>query len=66
MHTVNSRHLGERPDIPTFRRLTRSLAVLDAILSPVWRLNPTLDVHDLGSDLAEIGFPESADGSWRI
>src|SRR4030095_9594605 len=36
MHTVNSRHLGERPDIPTFRRLTRSLAVLDAILSPVW------------------------------
>jgi hypothetical protein len=24
------------PDIPTFRRLTRSLAVLDAILSPAW------------------------------
>src|SRR6476659_3859665 len=30
------RSLGERPDIPTFRRLTRSLAVLDAILSPAW------------------------------
>ena len=39
MHTVNAvntRNPGERPDIPTFRRLTRSLAVLDAILSPVW------------------------------
>jgi len=36
MHTVNPRSLGERPDIPTFRRLTRSLAVLDAILSPAW------------------------------
>jgi len=25
----------------------------------VARLNPTLDVHDLASDLAEIGFAES-------
>ena len=37
MHTVNTRTLGEQPDIPTFRRLTRSLAVLDAILSPEWQ-----------------------------
>jgi len=119
MHTVSTRSLGERPDIPTFRRLTRSLAVLDAILvaglggsvllfnahwgpgelmasmrngqgdqwfalinasgiiavpldavaaiyrhepltdALVARLNPALDVHDLASDLAEIGFPES-------
>src|SRR4026208_2071826 len=36
MHTVSTRALGEQPDVPTFRRLTRSLAVLDAILSPVW------------------------------
>jgi hypothetical protein len=36
MHTVSTRNLGELPDIPTFRRLTRSLAVLDAILSPIW------------------------------
>ena len=36
MHTVNTRVLGEQPDVPTFRRLTQSLAVLDAILSPVW------------------------------
>ena len=36
MHIVSTRNPGERPDIPTFRRLTRSLAVLDAILSPAW------------------------------
>jgi len=36
MHTVSTRALGEQPDVPTFRRLTRSLAVLDAILSLVW------------------------------
>ena len=36
MHTVNFSPLRERPDIPTFRRLTRSLAVLDAILAPTW------------------------------
>jgi hypothetical protein len=36
MRTVSTRALGEQPDVPTFRRLTRSLAVLDAILSPVW------------------------------
>lgn len=33
---ISSRHLGGLPDIPTFRRLTRSLAALDAMLSPVW------------------------------
>lgn len=36
MHTVNPRGLSDLPDIPAFGRLTRSLAVLDAILSPEW------------------------------
>ena len=33
---ISTRNLEELPDIPTLRRLTRSLAVLDAILSPEW------------------------------
>ncbi len=33
---LSTRDLSSFPDIPTFRRLTRSLAVLDAILSPNW------------------------------
>jgi hypothetical protein len=33
---ISTRHLGGLPHIPTFRRLTRSLAALDAILSPAW------------------------------
>ena len=36
MHIVTTRSVGERPDIPTVRRLTRSLSVLDAILAPAW------------------------------
>lgn len=33
---ISSRHLDGLPDIPGFRRLTRALAMLDAILSPEW------------------------------
>src|SRR5262245_49946339 len=33
---ISTRDLSELPDIPTFRRLTRALAMLDAILSPEW------------------------------
>jgi len=33
---ISTRHLDALPDIPTFRRLTRSLAMLDAILEPEW------------------------------
>jgi hypothetical protein len=34
---ISTRDLSEMPDIPSFRRLTRALAVLDAILSPEWQ-----------------------------
>jgi hypothetical protein len=33
---ISTRNLAALPDIPTLRRLTRSLAMLDAILSPEW------------------------------
>ena len=33
---ISTRDLREFPDIPAFRRLTRALAMLDAILSPEW------------------------------
>jgi hypothetical protein len=33
---LSTRHLAGLPDLVTFRRLTRSLATLDAILSPEW------------------------------
>lgn len=33
---ISARDLSGMPDIPSFRRLTRSLAMLDAILSPDW------------------------------
>jgi hypothetical protein len=33
---ISTRDLSQLPDIPGFRRLTRSLAMLDAILSPEW------------------------------
>src|SRR5919112_231908 len=33
---ISTRNLGALPDIPTLRRLTRSLAMLDAIMSPEW------------------------------
>ena len=33
---ISTRNLRALPDIPTLRRLTRSLAMLDAILSPEW------------------------------
>jgi hypothetical protein len=33
---ISTRNLGGLPDIPGFRRLTRGLAMLDAILSPEW------------------------------
>ena len=33
---ISTRNLDALPDIPTLRRLTRSLAMLDAILSPEW------------------------------
>jgi hypothetical protein len=33
---ISTRDLGKLPDIPAFRRLTRALAMLDAILSPEW------------------------------
>ena len=33
---ISSRHLDAMPDLESFRRLTRSLAMLDAILSPEW------------------------------
>ena len=33
---ISTRDTSELPDIITFRRLTRSLAMLDAILSPEW------------------------------
>lgn len=36
MNAISTRDLGGMPDIPAFRRLTRSLAMLDAILSPEW------------------------------
>jgi hypothetical protein len=36
MSTISTRDLGGMPDIRAFRRLTRSLAMLDAILSPEW------------------------------
>ena len=36
MHAISTRDLAGMPDIPAFRRLTQSLAVLDAILSREW------------------------------
>ena len=33
---ISTRHLETLPDIPSLRRLARSLAMLDAILSPEW------------------------------
>jgi len=33
---ISTRNLDALPDIPALRRLTRSLAMLDAILSPEW------------------------------
>ncbi len=33
---ISTRNLDRLPDIPSFRRLTRALAMLDAIMSPVW------------------------------
>jgi len=36
MRAISTRDLGGMPDIRTFRRLTRSLAMLDAILSREW------------------------------
>jgi hypothetical protein len=33
---ISTRDLQRLPDIPSFRRLTRALAMLDAILSPEW------------------------------
>ena len=65
------RHLDGRPETyVTFAAEYYEVAVpLDAVAAIyrhepltealVARLNPTLDVHDLASDLAEIGFPES-------
>ena len=35
---ISTRNLTQLPDIPTQRRLTQSLAVLGAILSPEWDL----------------------------
>ena len=35
---ISTRHLLSLPDIPTLRRLTQSLALLDAILSPDWQM----------------------------
>src|SRR5262245_52976189 len=34
---ISTRDLKRLPDIPSLRRLTRSLAMLDAILSPEWQ-----------------------------
>jgi len=34
---ISTRDLTKLPDIPSFRRLTRALAMLDAILSPEWQ-----------------------------
>lgn len=34
---ISTRDLSALPDIETFRRLTRSLAMLDAIMSPQWQ-----------------------------
>ena len=43
---ISARDPRELPDIPGFRRLTRSLAVLDAILSPDWGLRYySFDAH---------------------
>jgi hypothetical protein len=36
MRAISTRDLGGMPDIRTFRRLTRSLAMLDAILAREW------------------------------
>jgi hypothetical protein len=33
---ISTRNLDALPDVPSLRRLTRSLAMLDAILSPEW------------------------------
>ena len=33
---ISTRNLAPLPDIPTLRRLTQSLATLDAVLSPEW------------------------------
>jgi hypothetical protein len=34
---ISTRDLSKLPDIPSFRRLARALAMLDAILSPDWQ-----------------------------
>src|SRR5262245_2992266 len=34
---ISTRNLDALPDIPGFRRLTRALAMLDAIMSPEWQ-----------------------------
>jgi hypothetical protein len=34
---ISTRDLSKLPDIASFRRLTRALAMLDAILSPEWQ-----------------------------
>ena len=34
---ISTRDFRNLPDIPSFRRLVRALAMLDAILSPEWR-----------------------------
>ena len=36
MSVISTRDLGGMPDLPAFRRLTRTLAMLDAIVSPEW------------------------------
>jgi hypothetical protein len=43
---ISTRDLTRLPDIPTFRRLTRSLAMLDAVLSPEWEYRyHSFDAH---------------------
>jgi hypothetical protein len=58
---ISSKDLRQLPDPATLRRLTRSLAMLDAILSPeVRRLNPDVELAALAQDREEIGYPETS------
>ena len=61
---VSHKRLLALPEIENLRRLSQSLAMLDAIMSPDWeyryysrRLNAERSPEELVADLEEIGYP---------
>ena len=53
---ISTRNLSELPDIPTLKRLTQSLAMLDAIMMPDWqyRYYSFNSMWDVGEEMASM------------